>query len=102
MTLNSPPFLGQGWAQFTACEVDDRRQIAVLRIHVERAIARLRYFRILRGTIPITPAPLANHIVTFVHFLPTTLNQLLLMAMICNTICFISETFGYLLSSIIV
>ncbi|XP_065182332.1 uncharacterized protein LOC135823698 [Sycon ciliatum] len=63
-TLNIPPFLGQQRSQFTAQEVDDTRRIAALRIHVERAIARLRCFRILRGTLPITLAPIANDIVT--------------------------------------
>ena len=68
-TLNIPPFLGQNRSQFSSKEVDDTRHIAALRIHVERAIARLKCFRIIRGVIPITLAPLANQIVTVCTFL---------------------------------
>ena len=39
-------------------------EIANLRIHVERAIQRLKTFRILKYTLPVTLLPLIDDIVT--------------------------------------
>ncbi len=44
--INVPPFLET--AQFTQSEVEQTRSIAKARIHVERAIARLKCYRILQ------------------------------------------------------
>ena len=39
--------------QMTKKEVQKIKEIANLRIHVERAINRIKYYRILKGTLPI-------------------------------------------------
>ena len=57
-----PPFL-EGHKQLPTEEVQKDRHIASLRIHVERAIGRIKNFAILKGTMPITMAHLANQIV---------------------------------------
>ena len=49
---------------YSALAVKRARQIASHRIHVERAIGRLKNFKILQGTIPLTSASLADEIVT--------------------------------------
>ena len=51
--LNIPPFL-EGREQLPADEVEHGRSIASLRIHVERAIGRIKNYTILKGTLPIT------------------------------------------------
>ncbi len=51
--LNLPPFM-EGRKQLPANEVQEGRTIASLRIHVERAIGRIKNYSILRETIPIT------------------------------------------------
>ena len=50
--LNLPPFM-EGRQQLRASEVQEGRRIASLRIHVERAIGRLKNYTILKGTLPI-------------------------------------------------
>ena len=60
--LDIPPFL-DGRAQLSSEDISKGRSIASLRIHVERAIGRLKTFRILKGTFPITMARLVNQIV---------------------------------------
>ena len=57
--LNIPPFM-EGRQQLPAEEVQKGRKIASLRIHVERAIGRMKNFTILKGTIPISLARLAS------------------------------------------
>lgn len=37
------------------------RQIAQVRIHVERAIERLKEFKVFKGNIPLTLVPMTNH-----------------------------------------
>ena len=49
--LNIPAFLKE--KQFSA-NVDKSRKIASVRIHVERAIGRIKIFQILKGMIPIS------------------------------------------------
>ena len=41
-------------SQMTKSEVKKTKEVANLRIHVERAINRIKFFRILKGTIPVT------------------------------------------------
>ncbi len=60
--LNLPPFM-EGRKQLPAEEVQEGRNIASLRIHVERAIGRLKNFGILSGTIPLSLSRLTNQIV---------------------------------------
>ena len=51
-TLNFPPFLdNQG--QFLEDQVKGPQEIANLRIHVERAISRVKTFKILQNIFPI-------------------------------------------------
>ena len=60
--LNIPSFV-TGGKQLTEAEILHTRKIASVRIHVERAIGRIKNFAILKGTLPITMARLANQIV---------------------------------------
>lgn len=60
--LNIPPFM-DGRAQLPADEVLEGRKIASLRVHVERAINRIKNFNIIKGTLPITLSRIANQIV---------------------------------------
>ena len=66
--LNIPPFM-EGRKQLPASEVSEGRKIASVRIHVERAIGRIKSFQILKHTIPVTLAGLSNQIVTVCAFL---------------------------------
>jgi len=66
--LNIPPFL-DGKQQLSAEEVQQGRSIASLRMHVERAIGRLKNFSILRGVFPLKMARLANQIVSVCAFI---------------------------------
>ena len=66
--LDIPPFM-EGRKQLPASEIDEGRRIASLRIHVERAIGRLKTYAICRQTIPISLARLANQIVYVYAFL---------------------------------
>ena len=49
--LNVPPFL-QSNTQMAACDVFTTKKIARLRVHVERAIGRVKDYRILQGVLP--------------------------------------------------
>ena len=50
LTLNIPPFMSNG--RLSQHDVKLTREVAKLRIHVERAIERIKNFRILDGNIP--------------------------------------------------
>ena len=50
--LNTPAFM-RGLTQLPPTDVVRTRRIASVRIHVERAIARLKNFRILKNTFPL-------------------------------------------------
>lgn len=50
-------------AQMTAGECKKTKEVANLRIHVERAINRLKCFRILKNVFPVTMLPLADDII---------------------------------------
>ncbi|XP_068747396.1 uncharacterized protein [Montipora capricornis] len=58
--LNVPP-LCKG-KQLSTKAVKTTRQIASVRIHVERAIERLKNFRLLQGNLPLTLLDIADHI----------------------------------------
>lgn len=64
--LKIPPFL-EGREQLPADEIKHGRSIASLRIHVERAIGRIKNYTILKGTLPITMIRVANQIVCMVN-----------------------------------
>ena len=61
-TLEIPP-PSSGWEQHVSDDVKKTKRIANTRIHVERAIGRLKVFRILAGTIPIPIVTLLDDIV---------------------------------------
>ena len=62
-TLVIPPGK-QGKEQMTRDEVKQTKEVANLRIHVERAIRRIKSFQILKGVRPWACIPLADSIVT--------------------------------------
>ena len=66
--LNLPPFM-EGRSQLPALQVQKGRKIASLRIHVERAIGRIKNYTILKGTIPLSMARIINQIVCVCAFL---------------------------------
>lgn len=61
-TLIIPP-AAKGTEQMSSANVKVTKEVANLRIHVERAIQRLKTFRILKYTLPITLLPLIDDIV---------------------------------------
>ena len=74
--LNIPPFKGSR-AQLTAQEVQETVRIATVRIHVERAIGRIKNYHILDGTLPLTLAHVADQIFTVCAYLTNFLPPLL-------------------------
>ena len=66
--LNIPPF-PRDRSQLTSSEVTETRRNAELRIHVERAIGRIKSFHILDGFFPITLSHIVNEIFTVCAFL---------------------------------
>ena len=63
VTLNSPPFM-EGRAQLPVEAIWRGRKIASLRIHIERVIGRIKSFAILKETLPLSMARIADQIVT--------------------------------------
>lgn len=61
--LEIPP-PGSGVEQQTAAAVRKTKKVANARIHVERAIGRLKWFAILKNTLPISLVPQVDDIVT--------------------------------------
>ena len=59
--LNIPSFL-EGRGKLPAIEVLEGHKIASVRVHVERAINRIKCFSILKGTLPIALYRIANQI----------------------------------------
>ena len=66
--LNLPPFM-ESRSQLPAEDVQRGRSIASLRIHVERAIGRMKQFNILTSVFPLKMARIANQIVTVCAYL---------------------------------
>lgn len=62
-SLIIPPFLGEK-GKFSAREVAQTHEIARLRIHVERAIRRIKEYHIFDGVIPLNLASAINQIWT--------------------------------------
>ena len=59
--LNIPPFLRDN-ANLTLAEETETRRIAAVRVHVERAIRRIKTFRILKTVFPISMSADLNKI----------------------------------------
>ena len=78
VSLNIPHFLS-GRTQLTAAEVKESQTIASVRIHVERAIQRVKRFKILRNEIPLTLHGSINQIWTvcclLCNFLPPLIRK---------------------------
>ena len=76
--LNIPPFL-RGKDHLSIQEEAQTRQIAAVRIHVERAISRIKTFRILSTVFPISMAANLNKIWVvcsyLTNFLPPLINE---------------------------
>ena len=72
--LNIPPLLDKH-QQLLLNDIMATKSIAAVRIHVERAIGRLKHFRILDGTIDNSLFDLLDRIVfgaaTLCNFLPS-------------------------------
>ena len=76
VSVNMPPFLA-GREQMTAAETEETMSIAWVRIHVERAIGRIKTYHILDGTLPNTLSPYATQIATVCGLLTNFLPPLL-------------------------
>lgn len=61
-TLQIPP-PSSGYDQMTTANVQKTKKIANARIHVERAINRMKRFQILKNTLPISLVPLVDDII---------------------------------------
>jgi len=59
--LNIPPFL-KGKSQLSESELVETRRIASIRIHVERAMERIKNFHIFDRTLPSSMSTVANQI----------------------------------------
>ena len=62
VTLIVPPFRC-GDAQFSPSEVKGTRKIAALRVTVENAISRLKYYKLLKNTLPINSLHAASDMI---------------------------------------
>ena len=61
-TIDIPPS-SSGVDQMSRADVKKTKHIASKRIHVERAIGRLKYFKILKHVLPVNLLPLIDDIV---------------------------------------
>ena len=66
--LNIPPFLG-GNSQMSAEDVIRTQQIASVRIHVERAINKIKNFLIWKGEVPLSLFGVVNQMWSVCAFL---------------------------------
>ena len=74
--LNIPPFLGSD-AQMSAEDGVRTQKIASLRIHGERAINKIRNFRIWNGVVPLSLFSVVNQMWTVSAFLCNTQDPLI-------------------------
>ena len=72
VTLNIPPKLTDSSGHFSEDDRVKTRRIASVRIHVERAIGRVKNFKILES-IPNSMHNMANQIFLYVHCLLTSI-----------------------------
>lgn len=76
VTLNIPPFLRTN-TQMSAEDVVQTQQIAGLRIHVERAINKIKNFIIWKGEIPLSLFSIVNQMWSVCAFLCNTRDPLI-------------------------
>ncbi|XP_077533318.1 uncharacterized protein LOC144145537 isoform X2 [Haemaphysalis longicornis] len=69
ITVHRPPFRERHERQMPAEAVYETRKIASARVHVERAIGRVKTFRILKGAFPITMLDIAEQVFQVCCFL---------------------------------
>ena len=74
--LNIPPFLN-GQPQLSKENEMATRKIASVRVHVERAIARIKNYRILHQVVPLTLAGNLEHIWSVCSYLTLFLPALI-------------------------
>ena len=74
-SLEVPPG-ARGREQMSAADVKKTKKVANLRIHVERAINRIKWFRITSGTLPISLVPNIDDILTICAALCNLLDPL--------------------------
>ncbi|XP_035697983.1 uncharacterized protein LOC118430999 [Branchiostoma floridae] len=75
VTLNIPPFKGER-AALSPSEVQETMDIACVRIHVERAIERIKNYHILDGNLPISMTLHADQVFTVCAYLTNFLPPL--------------------------
>ncbi|XP_069105555.1 uncharacterized protein [Argopecten irradians] len=68
ITIATPHFLS-GDGQFSPSQIEDNQKIASLRIHVERHIKRLKEYRLLQSTVPLSIAGSINQFWTVANIL---------------------------------
>ena len=68
LSLNIPAFLG-GMDYLTKAKVKESQKITSVRIHVERAIQRIKTYSIIRNEIPLTLHGSINQIWTVICIL---------------------------------
>ena len=76
VSVNMPPLLA-GREQMTVAEAEETISIVSVRIHVERAIGRIKTCYILDGTLPNTLSPYATQIAAVCGLLTNFLPPLL-------------------------
>ena len=77
VSLNLPPFL-ESRSQFSAAEVQQTKMIAKVRIHVERAIRRIKEFHIFDSDVPLSTLGSINQLYTVVCLLTNFQGPLIL------------------------
>ena len=63
VTLNTPPSLSEK-GQFDEEEVETTQSVASVRIHVERAIGRIKMYKSINNVVPLSLAGVLNQIWT--------------------------------------
>ncbi len=76
VSLNIPPFM-RDKDHLSVEEETETRQITCVRIHMERAISRIKTFRIIKSVFPITMARELNQIWAICSYLTNFLPPLI-------------------------
>ncbi|XP_031358904.1 uncharacterized protein LOC116182512 isoform X1 [Photinus pyralis] len=84
VALNIPPFLASDSKQFSPADVEKTKEIASLRIHVERVISEIKTFRILKFVFPNSAHCSLNQIWKICCHLQNFINEPLLNRKVCN------------------
>lgn len=68
VTLNIPPFRGPN-EQLSSKDVEETMNIAAVRIHVEREMARIKNYHILDGVLPLSLKHISNQMFSVIAYL---------------------------------